>query len=280
MNSMQVHGAGLHRTTRLASRQPASARQLHPAHHSRAHRVIAFADNGISSGAAVCVRGLTFHPAGAEQPLLDDISLDLPALSMGLLIGRSGSGKTTLLNVLAGLCEQTSGSVHIIPRHAAPAHLSGPPSRNGNDGLPTSSSSSSSNGSSHNGQPAQNQPRGARFAARMAAENRPVQPVASKVTAPSNSSSSSLDGSAQNGTASSIVQQQPSSSSSSQLLLPPACSVEERMARVGLVFQFPERHFLGHNVLSELTFTWPPAMSQNALALADMNRRISMVGAV
>ncbi|GFH19619.1 ABC transporter domain-containing protein, partial [Haematococcus lacustris] len=33
--------------------------------------------------------------------------------------------------------------------------------------------------------------------------------------------------------------------------------LQERMARVGLVFQFPERHFLGQDVLSELTFTWP-----------------------
>ncbi|EEH59616.1 ATP-binding cassette superfamily, partial [Micromonas pusilla CCMP1545] len=30
-----------------------------------------------------------------------------------------------------------------------------------------------------------------------------------------------------------------------------------RNARVGIVFQFPERHFLGRTVLSELTFGWP-----------------------
>lgn len=34
-------------------------------------------------------------------------------------------------------------------------------------------------------------------------------------------------------------------------------TLEERMDRVGLVFQFPERHFLGRDVFSELTFTWP-----------------------
>jgi energy-coupling factor transporter ATP-binding protein EcfA2 len=28
-------------------------------------------------------------------------------------------------------------------------------------------------------------------------------------------------------------------------------------AQVGLVFQFPERHFLGDDVMAEMTFTWP-----------------------
>jgi energy-coupling factor transporter ATP-binding protein EcfA2 len=27
--------------------------------------------------------------------------------------------------------------------------------------------------------------------------------------------------------------------------------------QVGLVFQFPERHFLGDDVMAEMTFTWP-----------------------
>lgn len=30
--------------------------------------------------------------------------------------------------------------------------------------------------------------------------------------------------------------------------------------QVGLVFQFPERHFLGRDILSELTFAWPQGM--------------------
>lgn len=41
------------------------------------------------------------------------------------------------------------------------------------------------------------------------------------------------------------------------------------MSRVGLVFQFPERHFLGQDVFGEITFAWPrdPAffMQQQAL---------------
>ncbi|GFR52485.1 hypothetical protein Agub_g15055, partial [Astrephomene gubernaculifera] len=34
-------------------------------------------------------------------------------------------------------------------------------------------------------------------------------------------------------------------------------TVEERMQQVGLVFQFPERHFLGADIMQELSFTWP-----------------------
>lgn len=33
------------------------------------------------------------------------------------------------------------------------------------------------------------------------------------------------------------------------------------VGQVGLVFQFPERHFLGDDVMQEMTFTWPRAMS-------------------
>ena len=39
-------------------------------------------------------------------------------------------------------------------------------------------------------------------------------------------------------------------------------SLEERMQKVGVVFQFPERHFLGDSVASELSFAWPPAPQQ------------------
>ena len=63
------------------------------------------------SGATVHVRNLTFHPPGTEAPLISGINMTLPANSLNLIIGRSGSGKTTLLQLLAGLCEQTSGHV-------------------------------------------------------------------------------------------------------------------------------------------------------------------------
>ncbi|KAK9815285.1 hypothetical protein WJX72_001086 [[Myrmecia] bisecta] len=63
------------------------------------------------TGAAVHVSGVTFQPPGADVPLLQDASLTLPPNELGLIYGRSGSGKTTLLHILAGLQEQTSGSI-------------------------------------------------------------------------------------------------------------------------------------------------------------------------
>ena len=45
------------------------------------------------------------------------------------------------------------------------------------------------------------------------------------------------------------------SSSASSSSSPPS----SKPARVGLVFQFPERHFLGETLVEELTFGWPPA---------------------
>lgn len=55
----------------------------------------------------------------------------------------------------------------------------------------------------------------------------------------------------------------------------------ERLARVGMVFQFPERHFLGRTVLQELTFGWPASANAFArrreLALA-MNDALHAVG--
>lgn len=38
-------------------------------------------------------------------------------------------------------------------------------------------------------------------------------------------------------------------------------SAKNRLQRVGMVFQFPERHFLGHTIRSELTFGWPKSTS-------------------
>ena len=53
----------------------------------------------VNYAAQLTVDHLTYHPPGAEAPLLDDISFSLPANQLGLVIGRSGSGKTTLLQV-------------------------------------------------------------------------------------------------------------------------------------------------------------------------------------
>ncbi|MGA7933453.1 MAG: energy-coupling factor ABC transporter ATP-binding protein [Kovacikia sp.] len=55
---------------------------------------------------------LTYHPAACHKPILKAINLELAPQQLGLVIGPSGSGKTTLLEILAGLVEQTTGSLH------------------------------------------------------------------------------------------------------------------------------------------------------------------------
>lgn len=49
--------------------------------------------------AHIRVKDVTFHPPGSEQPLLQNINMDIAPNQLGLIIGRSGSGKTTLLQV-------------------------------------------------------------------------------------------------------------------------------------------------------------------------------------
>eukprot|EP00879_Flechtneria_rotunda_P008449 GHRR01008850.1.p1 GENE.GHRR01008850.1~~GHRR01008850.1.p1 ORF type:complete len:372 (+),score=96.18 GHRR01008850.1:658-1773(+) len=57
--------------------------------------------------------------------------------------------------------------------------------------------------------------------------------------------------------------------------------IEQRMQRVGLVFQFPERHFLGDDVMSEMTFTWPRDMAywgQRQAMAVRMQQVVEAVG--
>ena len=58
------------------------------------------------------LQNLIYHPAATPQPILNNISLELPAQQLGLIVGASGSGKTTILEILAGLAEPTKGEIY------------------------------------------------------------------------------------------------------------------------------------------------------------------------
>src|SRR2546430_395500 len=55
--------------------------------------------------------GKAYRPATFDVPVLNGISLDVPAGDLLALMGPSGSGKTTLLNLIAGIDRPNSGKV-------------------------------------------------------------------------------------------------------------------------------------------------------------------------
>ncbi|MDO5618822.1 ATP-binding cassette domain-containing protein [Kocuria sp.] len=61
---------------------------------------------------AVTTRGLT--KKFGTHPAITDVTLTLGSGTIHALIGPSGSGKTTLLNLVAGLAQPSSGSVHLF----------------------------------------------------------------------------------------------------------------------------------------------------------------------
>jgi len=60
---------------------------------------------------AIEVRGL--HVNYGEQPVLEDISFNLPPGQLVGIIGPNGAGKTTLLKVLLGLIPRAAGSIAV-----------------------------------------------------------------------------------------------------------------------------------------------------------------------
>ncbi|MEU9670187.1 ABC transporter ATP-binding protein [Streptomyces bobili] len=67
----------------------------------------------------VTVRGLTYRYPGAEEPVLRDVDLTIPAGGSLALVGATGAGKTTLAALIAGIGTPQSGSVRIGPTDLA-----------------------------------------------------------------------------------------------------------------------------------------------------------------
>ena len=59
------------------------------------------------------IRNLTFQYPGAPQPVLDGISIRIPAGTTAALVGGTGSGKSTLISLLPRLHEPPPGSVFL-----------------------------------------------------------------------------------------------------------------------------------------------------------------------
>ncbi|MER7697972.1 MULTISPECIES: ABC transporter ATP-binding protein [unclassified Streptomyces] len=61
----------------------------------------------------VTVEGLTFSYPGAEEPVLREVSLSIPAGGSLALVGATGAGKSTLAALIAGIGRPQTGSVRI-----------------------------------------------------------------------------------------------------------------------------------------------------------------------
>jgi NitT/TauT family transport system ATP-binding protein len=59
----------------------------------------------------ITVRDVAFAYAGAEQPVMRDVTFDVAAGEFFVLLGPSGCGKSTVLNLIAGFETPTSGEV-------------------------------------------------------------------------------------------------------------------------------------------------------------------------
>lgn len=61
----------------------------------------------------ISLHDVSFTYPGAERPVLENVSLTIPAGSSVGIFGPSGAGKSTLIDIILGLLEPTSGEVRV-----------------------------------------------------------------------------------------------------------------------------------------------------------------------
>ena len=63
--------------------------------------------------ASLVIDDITFTYPGAQQPAVENLSLELPFGTSLALVGASGSGKSTLVDIILGLLEPDSGQLRV-----------------------------------------------------------------------------------------------------------------------------------------------------------------------
>jgi ATP-binding cassette subfamily B protein len=67
----------------------------------------------VPSSAKIHLRNVTFRYTGGLEPVLKDLSLEIPANKTTAIVGVSGSGKTTLMKLLIGFYKPDNGEIMV-----------------------------------------------------------------------------------------------------------------------------------------------------------------------
>lgn len=73
------------------------------------------------AAAGITLRGVTKRFEGTQDPAVDDLTLEVPAGELVVLVGPSGCGKTTTLRMINRLIEPTAGTIEVDGRDVGAA---------------------------------------------------------------------------------------------------------------------------------------------------------------